>query len=207
MHMEQTDQHLQPMHHPSQVILYNCKTKRCEQRSPSDIQVPQVVRPCHLSEFESPLLIYIGLNVHTQTRFKQLVTKMCELGISVSHYRVLHVEKKVTTAICESMKMKGVVYPVQLCQGLFTMGALDNLDNNPSRTTAKGFFHGTGTNLFQSPPASNRGHIKEGIAFIQEGQRTTSCHTVSQMSSCGTFQGTGVCVPSQSVTSKLYMAI
>jgi len=34
-------------------------------------------------------------------------------------------------------------------------GALDNLDHNPSSTTSKEFFHGTGISLFQFPTTCN----------------------------------------------------
>ena len=41
--------------------------------------------------------------------------------------------------------------PTQLRHGLFTAGALDNLDHNPSSTTAKDSFHGTGISFFSTP--------------------------------------------------------
>lgn len=36
---------------------------------------------------------------------------------------------------CERFKEEGIVSPVHLRKGLFTIGALDNLDHNPSSTT------------------------------------------------------------------------
>ena len=51
------------------------------------------------------------------------------------------------------------MYPIQLRHGLFTMGALDNIDHNPSSTTAKDSFHGTGISLFQFPSESSMGRI------------------------------------------------
>ena len=66
------------------------------------------------------------------------------LGLSVSYNRVLQVENLLAIAVCEDIKNKGVVCPAQLHKGLFTIGALDNLDHNSSNTTAKGSFHGTG---------------------------------------------------------------
>ncbi len=53
--------------------------------------------------------------------------------------------------------------PVQLRRGLFTIGALDNLDHNPSNTTAKGSFHGTGITIFQFPTSSNFGEQQDSI--------------------------------------------
>ena len=56
------------------------------------------------------------------------------------------------------VRSKGaVVVPAQLQSGLFTVGAFNNLDHNPSSSTAKGSFHGTGISLFQLPTAVNLG--------------------------------------------------
>ena len=49
--------------------------------------------------------------------------------------------------------------------GLFTIGALDNLDHNPSSTTAKDSFHGTGISLFQLPTVSNEGYQQSIITL------------------------------------------
>ena len=53
--------------------------------------------------------------------------------------------------------------PTQLRRGLFTAGALDNLDHNPSSTTAKDSFHGTGISLFQFPTSSSLGENQNDI--------------------------------------------
>ena len=47
------------------------------------------------------------------------------------------------------MKDIGLERPSQVRHGIFTVGALDNLDHNPSSTTANDAFHGTGISLFQ----------------------------------------------------------
>jgi hypothetical protein len=52
--------------------------------------------------------------------------------------------------VCEQYNCDGVVYPPNLRQGLSTMGAIDNIDRNPSSTTDTGSFHGTGISLFQA---------------------------------------------------------
>ena len=40
--------------------------------------------------------------------------------------------------------MDGCAAPVSLKKGVFTIGAVDNLDHNPSSTIAFSSFHGTG---------------------------------------------------------------
>ena len=44
-------------------------------------------------------------------------------------------------------------------------GALDNLDHNPSSTTAQGSFHGTGISVFQFPTETNHGIPIAGISL------------------------------------------
>lgn len=84
--------------------------------------------------------------------------EMNELGFCVSYERVLQLENQLATAVCED----SVVCPKQLRKRLFTVGALDNLDHNPSSTTATGSFHGTAISLFQSPTSLKMGHPQEG---------------------------------------------
>ncbi|KAJ3591760.1 hypothetical protein NHX12_006892 [Muraenolepis orangiensis] len=40
---------------------------------------------------------------------------------------------------------------------------INNLNHNPSSTTAKGSFHGTGISFFQFPSKSNVGHFQDGM--------------------------------------------
>lgn len=48
-----------------------------------------------------------------------------------------------------------VVCPPMLKDGVFTTAAVDNLDHNPSATTASDSFHGTGISLLQHPVSAD----------------------------------------------------
>ena len=63
------------------------------------------------------------------------------MGVSVSYDRVLEIENSLATAVCKRFEEENLVCPANLRKGLITVGALDNIDYNPS---AKGSFHGTG---------------------------------------------------------------
>ena len=54
-----------------------------------------------------------------------------------------------------------VVFPPALKSNVFTTAGLDNIDHNPSSTTAEGSFHGTGISLFQHPTIRNLGVKRE----------------------------------------------
>ena len=57
-----------------------------------------------------------------------MIMHLYGLGLSVSYYRVLQLENQLANAVCEDIRHKRVVIPAQLHSGLFTVGALDNLD-------------------------------------------------------------------------------
>ena len=103
--------------------------------------------------------------MHTQARSKKLITHLYELGLSVSYDRVVELENQLAIAVCENIAKNSVVYPAQLRKGLFTVSALDNIDHNPSSTTAKGSFHCTGISLFQFPSKTNMGQVQDGISM------------------------------------------
>ncbi|KAG1676996.1 hypothetical protein GQR58_014039 [Nymphon striatum] len=130
----------------SQLIHFNAKNK-----------APVAKKSRHSKKREPPLPLYVGLNVHTLTRSKNLVNSLGMLGISVSYDRIIELENLLSDAVCKRFGEEGLVCPSQLRKGLFTVGALDNIDYNPSSTTAKDSFHGTGISIFQFPTATNPG--------------------------------------------------
>lgn len=70
------------------------------------------------------------------TRSKKLIEQLYQMGISISYDRVMELEEWIATSVCEWFEEDGVVAPAGLQKGLFTVGALDNIDHNPSSTTA-----------------------------------------------------------------------
>ena len=71
------------------------------------------------------------------------------MGLSISYDRIMEIEDWIATATCERFVEDGVVSPASLKRQIFTVGALDNLDHNPSSTTSLTSSHGTGISLFQ----------------------------------------------------------
>ena len=51
----------------------------------------------------------------------------------------------------------------QLRKGLFLVGALDNIDRNPSSTTAHSSFHDTGISIIQFTTVDNQGICREAL--------------------------------------------
>ena len=86
---------------------------------------------------------------------------MHDLGLSVSYDRVLAVSTDLGNAVCRRYQEDRVVYPPNLRLQLFTTAAVDNIDHNPSSTTANDSFHGTSISLFQHVTTNEPGISRE----------------------------------------------
>lgn len=137
----------------AQLIRFNCTVRRRK----------DTLAMYHTKEREPPLPIYLGLLLHAETRKRGLVDKMCDLGMSVSYNRVLEISTEMGNAVCTRFAAEKIVCPPKLRKGIFTTSAVDNIDHNPSSTTAIGSLHGTGISLFQHPTAENGGQEREAI--------------------------------------------
>ena len=118
----------------------------------------------HSKDREPPLPMYIGLLIHSQTQQFNLVSNVYDLGISISYDRVLEIENDAAYAMCEQYKTEGVLCPPNL-RKTFTISAYDSIDHNPSSTTAKECFHGTGISVFQHLDNNNSGHNRAQTPF------------------------------------------
>ena len=131
----------------SQLIRFNCVVRRRK-----DSQAIY-----HTKDRETPLPTYLGLLVHAETRKKGLFDKLCDLGLSISYNRVLEISSEMGNNVGERFQAENVVCPSNLKLKLFTTSAVDNIDHNPSSTTATGSLHGTAISLFQHPTKENHG--------------------------------------------------
>lgn len=151
-----SSQHTQQTKSITQTIIHNAKLKTAT-------YLPVNTRNS-LSQ-EMPLQIYIGLNIHSTTRSKKLINQMYRLGLSISYNRVCNIENSMAMALCQQFQNDGIVCPSNLRKGIFTVGAMDNIDHNPSSTSATGSFHGTGISLMQQPskdqPGINRQKVQD----------------------------------------------
>ena len=84
---------------------------------------------------------------------------------------MIEIKNALASASCKKFEEQKLVCPVNLQRGLFTVGALDNIDHKPSATTAKGSFHGTGISIFQFPTLSNPGISQEPLVIEPNSSR------------------------------------
>lgn len=127
----------------------------------------------HKRTREPPLPLFIGFNIHAMTRSKTLIAKLYQLGLSVSYQRIMELEEMLARSVSERFAADDCVVPACLRKGIFTIGALDNLDHNPSSTTASSSFHGTGISIFQLPMENNPGQTRPPLVLPPNGTTHT----------------------------------
>lgn len=123
----------------------------------------------HSASREPPLPLYVGLSIHSSTRSKTLIEKMHQMGISVSYDCIMEIENWLATSLCARFKEDECASPACLRKGIFSVGALDNIDHNTSSTTSVSSFHGTGISIFQFPTESVPGEIRPPLVVQPPG--------------------------------------
>lgn len=121
---------------------------------------------------ETPLPLYVALSIYAKTRKKEMVELYHTLGLCVSYDRLFTISASLGNSLIQQFETDGVICPRPLRKGLFTVGAYDNIDHNPSSATAKGSFHGTGISIIQSVTNDNPG-IEREIPFDKGGSTAT----------------------------------
>ena len=144
---------------------------------------------------ETPLPIYLSLKVHAETRKKELVDTLSSMGMGISYKRLITISSQVGNAVIKRFENDGVVVPTSMMKGAFTVGVVDNIDHNPSSTTASDSFHGTGISLIQYKGAEDDGQQQpvpvfdpndksKGIPPLPEKYTTVLPATVSSSELC-----------------------
>ena len=105
----------------------------------------------HNIDKETPTAIYVAMLIHAKTRSKDIIDKLHNLGLCISYKRLMEIQNKIANSVCTKYLHDEVVCPPQLSNAVFTCSAVDNIDHNPSSTTAVDSFHGTAISLVQFP--------------------------------------------------------
>ena len=130
----------------SKLIVYNSYIRQGRDR--------KSITAYHSQVREMLIAVYLGLLLHSQTRQKNLINKLYFLSLSISYERVLEIETATRNKICERFELEKTVCPPTLRNGLFTYGAIDNIDYNPTSQTS---FNGTEISLLQNREQENEG--------------------------------------------------
>ena len=150
----------------SQLIMFNSvKHKRREESKSKSIR--------HQRNRETPFPIYMSLLIHSQTRSRELIEKFNSYGICIGYKRLLTISTELANRVCNFYHNENVVCPPHLKSGLFTTGAVDNIDHNTSSRSAKDTFHGTAISLTQHPTIAEPGNNR-GLTAIYDNNTSTT---------------------------------
>ena len=133
----------------------------------------------HSAAQETPVPTYVGMMLHAHTRKRELVDRLSHLGMSISYTRVLELSAQMGNSACQQFHREQVVCPPPKDAQQCLHNAIDNIDHNPSSTTAKGSFHGTAISLLQHPCFTGEG-VDRSIAIFG-GSREASSKMVGRL--------------------------
>jgi hypothetical protein len=117
----------------------------------------------HSEDRDIPFTVFLGTSVYAKLEKRLLVEMLHEHGVSIPYDRVLEASAQLGDAAVSKYTEEGVVCPAVMRKGLFTTAAIDNIDHNPTATTATTSFHGTSISLFQHLSTDNEGEKHESI--------------------------------------------
>ena len=124
----------------AQIIAYNMAKRRLN--NPTSV-------PRHLHEHETSVVIYNAAKVYLKSGKEELVSFLHREGLAISIDRLRTISVDLANSVIEFWNKIGVVVPLSMKTGYFTTHALDNVDHNPTSTTAKSSYHGTGISCTQ----------------------------------------------------------
>ena len=85
----------------------------------------------------------------------------------MSYDRILRITQGLAEASIEMFENDDAVLPGNMRQGIFTVGAKDNVDKDRSCIVTKSHYHGTSLSLFQFPSAANNGIERKYEKFVK----------------------------------------
>lgn len=150
----------------AEAITYNCVGKRSK-KAHSCLRHPR--------ERETPMPLMLAMKAHMTTGKESLVDLLAERGICVSYDRLRQVTTDIANSVISKWEEQGGVVPTQSTKGIFTTGGADNIDYNPSSTTAtsQSVLHGTSISILQHFPTNQKEQDEGPILRESEiGQRT-----------------------------------
>ena len=105
--------------------------------------------PRHIRYRETPAVIYLAMKLYLKTGSRSVMKTLHKRGLCIAYKRLLTLSTDIANSIIEHWNQKGVVVPPQAVQNVFTTGGFDNIDHNPSSTTAKYALHGACISIHQ----------------------------------------------------------
>ncbi|XP_014676237.1 PREDICTED: uncharacterized protein LOC106816189 [Priapulus caudatus] len=123
-----------------QQIIFN--SVGCRSKKPGSV-------PRHIRGRETPASLYMAMKVHLQSGRESLIDVIHQRGLCIAYDRLRVLSTDIANSVIGHWEQVGVVVPPQAVKHVFTTGGFDNIDYNPSSTTAKSALHGTCISIHQ----------------------------------------------------------
>ena len=91
----------------------------------------------------------MAMKIHFQTGRESLIDDLHQRGLCISYDRLRVLSTDIANSVIGHWEQVGVVVPPQAVKHVFTTGGFDNIDHNPSSTTATSALHGTCISIHQ----------------------------------------------------------
>ena len=108
----------------AQIIMWNYR------KSNKKVNDRQLIKRRHAMTHETPMMIYIPLEIYSVTCSRNLIDMPFNLGLCISYGRVLEITKNIYENLCESCENNKLFFPSILKMGRFTVMLKDNIDLN-----------------------------------------------------------------------------
>lgn len=160
----------------AQLLMFNSVKHTLSDRSTNSLH--------HSRDRESPLPIYVALKIHCLTRKRRLIDIFYSLGMCVSYDRLLQITADLAQGICTRFEADQIVCPPKMRHKLFTIGAVDNIDHNPTSTTAHDSFHGTSISIIQQLSHGVTGNKRDDLVFNMDKSSNRSVPPLRSSYTC-----------------------
>ena len=125
----------------AQIIMRSTKSRK---------QVTQNTESPSKDTVETPFAVGLRILVHKKRERKKMIEYLSDLGLSISHKKVMKIENGLGNMIVEKQNSnEGVYIPDNLTQSSCLHLTIDNIDFENDTANGKGEFHRTTTVIFQ----------------------------------------------------------
>ena len=108
-----------------------------------------------------------------------MIETLSRKGLSISYARLRVIINDLANSVILHWHDIKTVVPLRALKGVFTTHAVDNIDHNPSSTTARGSLHGTCASVQQHPTTENPGvMLVEGDIMVEEVMDRTTIESL-----------------------------
>ena len=103
----------------------------------------------HIRDRETPAALYLAIRLYRKSGSKSVINVLHQQGLCISYDRLRMLSTDIANSVIGQWEQVCEVVPPRAIKDVFPTGDFDNMDHNPSSTTAKSALHGTCISIHQ----------------------------------------------------------